>query len=192
MPVTSVDHLHLRMLLALVLICSLTLCCSLTRSGSQVVAAQQSESEARTQQQSDRAVVVSAIQDALQQGSGTTTDGVKFSTYLPPSEESIVAVQRLGDRAIPILAEFLWSKDDRECWVVIRLLGSLGGARIVPPLEEVARKYPAPRRRILAIRRQSSAPWEIASPIIRESAEHDPDSGVRKTAKDILGKHIPQ
>jgi hypothetical protein len=168
------------------------LCTGLTRSETREVVVQQTESEARLQEQNDRAAVVAAIQNTLSQGTGTTASGVKFSTYIPPSQESVATLRSLGDRAIPILAEYLVSKDDRESRVAMRLLASLGGARVVPPLAEVARTYPAPRRRILALKWLSSVPSELTLSVFRDSAEHDPDPNVGREAKELLAKSLPQ
>jgi hypothetical protein len=149
----------------------------------------QASANPRYDQQDIRAQVTDAIRESLQEGSGVTADGLRYSTYLPPSTQSLAAVQRLGDKAIPILSEFLWSKDDRESWTAMRFLGSLGGARIVKPFGAIARRHPSAGRRKLALTWLATGPWELASPILQAAATEDLDPAVRKTANDLLQRH---
>lgn len=143
-------------------------------------------------QEDVRKKVATAVHGTLQQGSGATADGIKYSTYLPPSAESLAVIQRLGDKAVPVLAEFLWSEDGRESWAAMRFLGALGGARIVKPLSDVARRHPESGRRMLALRWLATAPWDLAFPVLQEAADRDPDPALRKVAKDLILKHSPR
>jgi hypothetical protein len=157
-----------------------------------VTSPQQVETQSSSKDESDQVAINTIIRDALGEGAGVTTEGVKFQTCSPPSKESLAAVKRMGERAIPILKQYLWSQDSCESRVAMRLLGSLGSKSVVAPLAEVARKHPIAGRRMLALRWLSSAPWESVSPVLQESAERDPDPSVRNVARKILTERNSQ
>lgn len=113
-------------------------------------------------------------------------DGVKAWTRFPPSNESVEEILALGDRAIPVLTEFLRAEQvDRH--LTLRFLGLLGGERVVPALRLAARENSWPTIRMLALEWLVSISRELALPILKESAEKDPDPEVRKKAEELLG-----
>lgn len=138
--------------------------------------------------------VAAIIHETIKQGE-QTVNGIRIWTYVPPSSEAIEELKGFGDLAIPVLEQYIWSENDsgaRERWLAVRLLGILGGSRIVKPLEKIIRTYHSPGIRWETLRSLSSAPWDQAMPIIQWAAKTDPDPDVRKLAEDILRGHRPR
>ena len=132
--------------------------------------------------------VATIIRETLKRGEGETiNEGVRIKTWtsMPLAEEDVEEIQAFGDEAVPILAGYLTSEDGREKQLAIRL-GLLGGRRIVEPLSMVVKNDKLPGMRAMALMWLAEAPWELASPIIREAAESDGDPGVRQVAHDLL------
>ena len=129
------------------------------------------------------------IRDTVQEGKGVTPEGIKYRTRVPPSNEAVEEVRGFGDKAIPVLTEYLWSRDTDESAVAMRFLGALGGKRIVAPLRQVIRQHPSPAARISAMRWLREVPCELAAPVLREAAERDSDPSVRRKARDLLSAH---
>lgn len=122
----------------------------------------------------------------IKEGELVTSDGVKVQTKAYPSNEELEEIKHYGDAAVPILSEYLTREESREKSLAMRFLSMLGGSRIVEPLRKVALYDSSPAMRESALRMLGTAPREMTYPIIKEAAENDPDSQVRKTAKDIL------
>jgi hypothetical protein len=136
--------------------------------------------------------IATLMAHTVEKGGGVFPDGVKVWTVGRPSNEDIEEIKRYGDGAIPILSEYLTSEDGRLRDLAIRFLGILGGSRVVEPLERVIRSDPAPALREAALIWLGETPWELASPIIREAAQNDPDPRVRRTAEDLLVSGKPK
>jgi hypothetical protein len=133
------------------------------------------------------------IRETLKQGEGTTANGVKFRTRVPPSTDKVEEIKSLGDKAVPVLEDYLWSGDNPEQGdLALRFLGLLGGTRIVEPLKRVIEKSDSPSRRENALRWLTQAPWDLAAPVLRAAAETDPDANVRGVARDLLVNNAPQ
>jgi HEAT repeat protein len=131
------------------------------------------------------------IQEALQEGEGVV-NGIRIWSRVPPSTKAINEIKRYGDDSVPALTRYLGSDNEHERALAVEFLGLLGGRRIVTPLQKVIR-YDASRRiRIQALLWISQAPWELASPVIREAMETDLDPSVREAAKNILVEHAPE
>jgi hypothetical protein len=75
--------------------------------------------------------------------------------------------------------------------MAMRLMGALGGKRIIKPLKNVALYDPSPRKREYALRWITQAPWDRAAKVIRQAADHDADANVREVAKELLSGHGP-
>lgn len=136
--------------------------------------------------------VARIMRDTLKQGE-TKVNGVVTSwTRIPPSSEAVEEVRCYGDDAVSVLAEYLKSKDSPKKELALRFLGELGGSRIVEPLRMVILYEPSPLLRELALRWLTTAPWDIASPIIKEAMESDADPQVREAAKNILASYAPK
>jgi hypothetical protein len=108
---------------------------------------------------------------------------------VPPDPESLTAIRALGDQAIPVLEDYLWSASDRESSLAMRFLGAIGGRKIVGPLAKVAREYSSPGRRKTALLWLSQTPWDLAAPVLKNAMERDPNPKVRKAASDLLLSH---
>lgn len=134
--------------------------------------------------------ISSIIRETIKRGEGTV-DGVKIWTRVPP-DDKVEEIKAYGDKAVPVLEEYIWAQNVPEGDLALRFLGLLGGSRIVGPLRRVAEKSPSPDRRQMALRWLTQAPWNLASPIIRNSAETDPDPKVRDIARDLLATYSPQ
>ena len=136
--------------------------------------------------------ISSIIRHTIQKASFVTPDGLRVQTVARATNEEIKEIQGYGDAAVPILSEFLSSKDDREKDLAIRLLGILGGGRVVEPLARVVRTDTSPAAREMAIRWLAQAPWDLASPVIFEAARNDAYAAVRQTAQEVLDARSPK
>lgn len=116
-------------------------------------------------------------------------DGLKFWTRSLPSDEELDEVRGYGEAAVPVLTDYLKSEDAHERELAMRFLGQLGGSQIVEPLRMVLLTDTSPGIRQSALHWLSSAPWELALPIIELSATSDVDQRVRDAAKGILASH---
>ena len=131
------------------------------------------------------------ISQTIKQGEFTTTDGVKGITRIPPSSEDVEEIKRYGDRAVLPLEEHLSSEDGFEYEIAMRLMGTLGGKRIIEPLKKVALHDPSARKREYALRWITQGPWDQAGKVISHAAMHDSDANVRKVARELLSGYAP-
>jgi hypothetical protein len=116
-------------------------------------------------------------------------NGVKIWIWTRPSNEAVEEVRSYGEAAIPTLTEHLKSEEIHERELAMRFLGQIGGSQIVEPLRMVLLLDTSPGIRELALRWLTTAPWDLASPIIERSAAADVDQKVRDAAKEILASH---
>ena len=68
----------------------------------------------------------------------------------------------------------------------MRLVGALGGQRIIHPLEKVILYDRSARKREYALRWISQGPWDQASKVITRAADNDPDANVRYYATNTI------
>jgi hypothetical protein len=136
--------------------------------------------------------IATIMSETLKRGEFTSPEGWKGVTRVPPSKEDTEEIKRYGDDAVPILEEYLSSEVGREYELAMRFLGALGGHRIIEPLRKIILFDPSPRKREFALYWITQAPWDEASPILRQAADADPDSSVREAAKDMLTNYAPQ
>jgi hypothetical protein len=96
-------------------------------------------------------------------------------------------IQRYGLRAIPALNTYILNPNSRIERVVIRLLGAIGGAEIIPPLLRVLEGSSSAGGRYEALLNLKQAPCSkaVASAISRV-AENDPDPSVRDQAREEI------
>ena len=113
-------------------------------------------------------------------------------TFIPPSNQAIDEVKAYGDKAVPILAEYLRQTSGFEKYHAMRLLGAIGGKSVVAPLREVALHDPSVGYRKYALAFLTQAPWELAAQILQEAASRDADIRVRQTAKELLEGYGPR
>jgi hypothetical protein len=136
--------------------------------------------------------IATIIRETLKQGEGTTVEGYRFYSWIPASNEYVEEIKSYGDKAVWILEEYLFSDVGREGDFVLRILGRMGGSRILEPLKRVVEQSTSPWRRQEALRALTQAPWELAFPIIRNAAETDRDPEVRAEARDLLIRYSPK
>jgi hypothetical protein len=110
---------------------------------------------------------------------------------MPPSSKDVEEIMSYGDKAIPILEEYLFSDVGREGDLVLRILGGMGGSLVVEPLKRLVEQSTSAWRREDALRSLTQAPWELAFPIIRNASETDRDPEVRAEARDLLVRYSP-
>jgi hypothetical protein len=132
------------------------------------------------------------IHATIKQGEGYTVEGVKFWTRIPPSTKDVEEIKAYGEKAVPILEEYLFSDVGLEGALALEILGRLGGSQIVEPLKRVVEQSTSASRRQLALSWLTQAPWELALPIIRNAAETDRDPEVRAVARDLLVQYSPK
>ncbi len=135
--------------------------------------------------------ISSIIRETLNRGEITTAEGIKVIVRSKPETKDIEEVVSYGDEAVVVLTDFLKSENTREYELTMRLLGALGGERIVQPLRDVIMFDSSPRKREYALAAITQAPWNKAEPIIRMSSETDPDAQVRRVAERLLKGYSP-
>ena len=136
--------------------------------------------------------VSTIIRETLKQGENRVNGIIAAWTRIPPSNEAIEEMRCYGDVAVPVLVEHLNSKDDRKKELAIRFLGELGGSQIVEPPRMIVQYETSSLLRNIAVRWLTEAPWDLASPIIQQAAQNDPDPSVRQTAQELLDARKPR
>jgi hypothetical protein len=131
------------------------------------------------------------IQETIKRGD-FTVQGVKGITRLPPLTADVDEIKSYGDQAVAPLEEHIHSASAFEYEVAMRLMGALGGTRIIEPLKKVILHDESARRREYALRAIVQAPWDQASKVMTLAAETDPDENVRNTAKELLNGYAPK
>ncbi len=131
------------------------------------------------------------IRETLRRGEFTTAEGVKAITRTYPLPEHVEEIKSYGDRAVQPLEEHFSTGNAFEYELAMRLMGELGGKRIIAPLKKVALHDPSARKREYALRWITQGPWDQASKVISQAAEHDPDANVRQVAEELLNGHKP-
>jgi hypothetical protein len=131
------------------------------------------------------------IRETLQRGEFTTAEGVKGITRVPPSAADMEEIKRYGDRAVLPLQDYFYSGNAFEYELAMRLMGALGGKRIIEPFKKVILYDQSARKREYALRGIIQGPWDQASKVISQAAENDPDENVRKVAEELLSGHGP-
>jgi hypothetical protein len=133
--------------------------------------------------------VSTIIRETIKRGEFTTAEGVKGITRMPPSTTDVEEIKSYGDRAVLPLQEHFSSESAFEYEMAMRLMGALGGKRIIEPLKEVVLHDQSARKREYALRWITQGPWDQAAEVIRLAAETDPDANVRKVAQELLSGH---
>jgi hypothetical protein len=131
------------------------------------------------------------IRETLQRGEFTTAEGVKGITRIPPSSEDVEEIKSYGDRAVLPLQEHFSSRNAFEYEMAMRLMGELGGKRIIEPFKKLILYDQSARKREYALRWITQGPWDLASKVITQAAENDPDENVREVAQELLSGHGP-
>ena len=150
--------------------------------------------EAPNQDKVRRRVAI-IMSKTLKRGEGEITQNgekIKVWTRMPPDTKDVEEIQRYGDAAVPVLAEYLKSGSPSEKDFAMQFLGVMGGSRIVEPLLSVIQNDDSPAMRKTALRWITQAPWDMAGPIIEKAAESDPDPDVREEAKQLLKSSAPK
>ena len=117
---------------------------------------------------------------------------VTARTFIPPSQLAIEEVKGYGEKAVPILAEYLRQTRGFEKYHAMRLLGAIGGKSVVSPLRQVALHDASAGYREYALAFLTQAPWELAAPILQKAASRDADNKVRQRAKELLDGYAPR
>lgn len=129
------------------------------------------------------------MSETLREREKITPEGIRLWVPVPPPHEALQEVKGYGDKAVTILVEYLKSGSYHERELAMQLLSHFGGSNIVEPLLMVIRYDPEPRLREDALKYVSQLPWEVASPILRETSKADLDPRVREKAKYTLDQH---
>lgn len=129
------------------------------------------------------------IRETIKRGE-FAAEGVKGITRVPPSYGDVEEIKSYGDRAVLPLEEHL-AGNAFEYEMAMRLMGALGGERIIKPLKNVALYDPSARKREYALLWITQGPWAQAAQVITHAAEHDADANVRAVAKELLSGHGP-
>lgn len=135
------------------------------------------------------AKVAAIMNEILDRGEGFAEGrpDVKTHTWVSPSSEEVQHIREIGHDAIAPLAKALDPPYDRafQRTLAVKLLGDIGGPDVVPPLKHALEADDPNSVRLAALAAMTSAPSDLAIPIIRSSA-HDPDPVVAQRAKELL------
>jgi hypothetical protein len=131
------------------------------------------------------AEIAAIIDGILKHGEQSLGGGITASTWVPPSPDEIEQIRKIGHDAISSLNRALDSHRPFQQFLVVRLLGAIGGADVVPPLRRALERDKQNSVRMAALAALRSAPDNLAVPII-QSTVHDPDPLVAKRARDLL------
>jgi len=132
--------------------------------------------------------IASIMKVTLGQGEFRTSEGIRAVIKVPPSTEQIQEVKNLGSSAIPVLSEYVTSKDPREQELAMRFLSAFAGDQIVGSLRIFAKHSAFAMNRAQALEWLAQTPLSKALPIIEDVSKTDSDPYVRKTATEILAK----
>lgn len=133
--------------------------------------------------------IVALMSTAMKERERITPEGRTLWVPVPLSQEISKEVQGYGNKAVPILAEYLKSGTSRERLLAVQFLGALGGNRVTEPLLTVIRSDPEPSLREEALTYIAQLPWEVASPILKQTSTRNSDSRVREKARYLMGRH---
>ena len=114
--------------------------------------------------------------------------GVKVWTKHPPSKDAVAEMKSFGDKAVPVLTEYLTDKDPRMRAQAIDFLGLLKSPKAIGPLQHVALKDPSPSSRVIALRWLGELPWDSVSHVFQQASK-DPDANVREQALSLINVH---
>jgi hypothetical protein len=112
-------------------------------------------------------------------------------TFVAPSNLAVEEVKGYGEKAVPILSEYLRRPRGFEKYHAMRLLGAIGGKSVVEPLGQVALHDVSSEYREYALAFLMQAPWNLAAPILRKAETSDPNLRVRQRAKELLDGYGP-
>jgi hypothetical protein len=121
-------------------------------------------------------------------GHEVETKGVKVWTKQPPSKDAVTEIKSFGDKAVPVLTEYLTDKDPRMRAQAIDFLGLLKSPKAIAPLQQVALKNPSVTSRVIALRWLSELPWDSVSHVFQQATK-DPDVRVREEARSFIKAH---
>ncbi len=131
------------------------------------------------------AAEVNSLMDRILSRGETHIGDVVANTWIPPSEDDLNKIRAIGPNAIPVLDHALDSKAPFRQFLAVRLLGTVGGADIVAPLQRVLQLNAPNSVRMAALAALRSAPDSMAVPIIKQHIK-DQDPLVAKRARDLL------
>jgi hypothetical protein len=164
-------------------------CCAILCISQEENGETQSGQSALAQTAAIREKIQSIMRATLKQGEFTTREGIKAYTRVPPSNQTIDEVRRLGNGAIPVLASYVNSSSPREQELAMRFLSTFDGGLIVDPLADFARHSAYATNRAQAVLFLEQAPPSKALPIVKEVFNSDSDPYVKKTAAEFIAKH---
>jgi hypothetical protein len=125
------------------------------------------------------------IRFTISEGETITSEGVRVSTVVPPSNEAVNEIKSFGVAAIPPLTRYLHDDGSREQVLAMRFLGAIGGHEIVQPLQDVLTASHSQLAKILALAWITQGPTNEVLPIV-ESFTNDSDPLIRKQAGESL------
>ncbi len=139
-----------------------------------------------TQPSPDPDAEVAAVMDSILARGEGHVGNVKTSTWVPPSPEDIERIRQIGHDAIAPLNKALnFPRRSFQQLLAVKLLGDIGGADVVPPLNRALEPDKPNSVRFAALFALLNVPDDLALPIIR-SAVYDSDPVVVRGAKELL------
>jgi len=115
----------------------------------------------------------------------TTPEGVKATTWMPPDQSIEDEIKCLGPSAVPAIAVLLKSERPFGVLLGVRMLGWIGGPKIVTPLKELLESSTSQIAKTNALEALSTAPTELALPIIQRVLDTDINRYVREKASRV-------
>lgn len=116
----------------------------------------------------------------------STVDGVKRISFVPPTNEEIVEVEALGQKAIAPLAKYLdlQPKNDFTQLFAVKFLIAIGGPSTLGPLKRAFAQDQWEVTRAAALSGMFAASHAEAKPYV-EAARSDSSPLVRQRARDL-------
>src|SRR5690606_33992171 len=125
--------------------------------------------------------IADIVRVSKERGKGNV-NGISVYTKMPTDSKLVEEVRSYGEKAVPILADYLESKNQQERLIAVNFLGNIGGAGVVSALAKVINGDSPSTTRIVALRWLGSIDDPKARAIVFEVAETETTDALREEA----------
>lgn len=150
-----------------------------------LVVASQAQNELATRNQI-RKTIDEAFARNVREGTTRVAPGIYAYTRLPLYMTDVAKITAFGDKAIPILSEYLNNPTIRFQELAVRCLGYIGPPDAIPPLESAAISAKNSVARFHAVLWLGSFPGSEADAALKRIADSSSDEVVRGKAAELL------
>lgn len=150
------------------------------------VGAQTQGQRATLDREQIRRAVDAVFERNIAQGTRTLGPGVYSYTRVPLSDADIGEIAVFGNRAIPVLSEYLSDPRPRFEELAVRCVGYIGGPDAVNSLRTAAISSKFHGARLQAVLWLGSLPDKEADLALKEIADTSDDNAIRANARKLL------